>query len=258
MLNQSAAAPNKTRFLDLDFTALDLDRAVDLISARASLEAPFEYVTTPNVDHLVALSREPARRALYEEAWLRLNDSKVLAALAKRGDLDLPVATGADIAESLLDHVIHKDEAVAIIGGDAEMIENLKCKYRLTDLRWHDAPRGLRANPAAIVEAARFAADQGARFTFICVGAPQQEMLAYAIKQQPGAIGVGLCVGAALAFCSGKKTRAPSWMRKAGLEWLHRLMSEPRRLWKRYLVDGPAIFSLFSAWRAEMSAVSAA
>jgi exopolysaccharide biosynthesis WecB/TagA/CpsF family protein len=207
---------------------------------------------------MVALSREPARRALYEEAWLRLNDSKILSALAKKGDLDLPVATGADIAEALLDHVIHKDEAVSIIGGDAAMIETLRQKYRLSDIRWFDAPRGLRQNPAAIVEAARFAADQGARFTFICVGAPQQEMLAYAIKQQPGAIGVGLCVGAALSFCSGKKPRAPKWMRKAGLEWLHRLSTEPKRLWKRYLVDGPAIFSLFSAWRAEMVSARAA
>ena len=258
MLQQSAAAPNKTSFLDLEFTALDLDHSVDLIAARAALEAPFEYVTTPNVDHMVCLAKEPARRALYEEAWLRLNDSKVLQALAKKGGLDLPVATGSDIAEALLDHVIDRYEPITIIGGDAEMIASLRKKYNLTAIRWFEAPQNLRANPQAIVEAARFAADQGARFTFICVGAPQQEMLAYAIKQQPGAIGVGLCVGAALNFCAGMQPRAPKWMRRAGLEWLHRLASEPKRLWRRYLIDGPAIFSLFAAWRSEMSAASAA
>lgn len=258
MLNQAAPAPHKTSFLDVDFTALDLNAALDLIAARASLEAPFEYVVTPNVDHIVGLAREPARRPLYEAAWLKLNDSKILAGLARRARLDLPVATGADLAVLLLDRVIEKHEPVTVIGGDAAMIEALRARYGLTDIRWHDAPQNLRQRPEAIVEAARFAAEQGARFTFLCVGAPQQEMLAYAIKHEPAAIGVGLCVGAALEFCAGRKTRAPKWMRKAGLEWAFRLASEPGRLWRRYMVDGPAVFSLFKAWRADMASASAA
>jgi exopolysaccharide biosynthesis WecB/TagA/CpsF family protein len=79
-------------------------------------------------------------------------------------------------------------------------------------------------------------------------------MVAYAIAQHPDARGVGLCVGAALDFLSGRTERAPKWMRMAGLEWLHRLLSEPGRLWKRYLVAGPKVFSLFAAWRASMAA----
>ena len=90
------------------------------------------------------------------------------------------------------------------------------------------------------------------------MGAPQQEMIAYAIAQRGDATGVGLCVGAALDFLSGRATRAPLWMRELGVEWLHRLVSEPRRMWRRYLVDGPRVFSLFAAWRASMAAASAA
>ena len=48
--------------------------------------------------------------------------------------------------------------------------------------------------------------------------------------------GVQLCVGAAFDFHAGKKKIAPAWMQKRGLEWLYRLCSEPKRLWKRYLV----------------------
>ncbi|HYD86688.1 MAG TPA: WecB/TagA/CpsF family glycosyltransferase [Vitreimonas sp.] len=249
-----ALATRGVDFLDLQFSGLDLDAAVDAVAARASLDLPFAYVATPNVDHVVGLSNEPARRALYDRAWLLLNDSRILERLAKRAALTLPVATGADLAERLLDSVIDRHEPVTIIGGDREQIEALKDRYGLTDVRWHRAPAGLRNKPEAIVAAAAYAAQQPSRFTFVCVGAPQQELIAYAMRQHGGARGVGLCVGAALDFLSGRVQRAPLWMRRAGLEWLHRLASEPSRMWKRYLVTGPKVFSLFAAWRASMAA----
>ncbi|MBL8530724.1 MAG: WecB/TagA/CpsF family glycosyltransferase [Hyphomonadaceae bacterium] len=254
--DSSAAHSHAVDFLDFSFSGLDLDAAVDAISVRASLDAPFAYVATPNVDHVVGAHADPARHVLYDGAWLTLNDSRVLQSLAARAGLALPLACGSDIAERLFDTVIHRHEPVVIIGGDREGVRELKRRYGLTDVRWHNPPRGLKQNPAAVVAAAQFAAAQRARFTFICVGAPQQEMIAYAIARQGGAIGVGLCVGAALDFLSGRAQRAPGWMRRAGLEWLHRLINEPTRLWKRYLVDGPKVFSLFAAWRASMAAAS--
>src|SRR5688572_5374130 len=149
-----------TNFLNVDFDALDLDTAIDRIAARASLGAPFGYVATPNVDHVVGLAREPARAALYQNAWLTLNDSRVLEALAKNAGVTLPVATGADIAERLFDTIIDRREPITIIGGDAAMIEELTLRYRLTDVRWHAAPMNLKKKPQAIVAAAAFAAAQ--------------------------------------------------------------------------------------------------
>lgn len=245
-------------FLDLQFSGLDLDGALDAISVRASLDLPFAYVATPNVDHVVSLANEPGRRALYDSAWMLLNDSRVLKGLARKAKITLPVAPGSDIAEHLFDTVIDKHEPVTIIGGDRDSIEELKRIYDLRDVRWHEPPMGLKHKPGAIVRAAAFAAAQPSRFTFICVGAPQQEMIAYAIAQHGGARGVGLCVGAALDFLSGNATRAPKWMQAMGLEWLHRLVSEPGRMWKRYLVTGPKVFSLFSEWRAAMAAATSA
>ena len=74
----------------------------------------------------------------------------------------------------------------------------------------------------------------GAGLVFIGLGLPRQDFFAhknrYAIK------GVQLCVGAAFDFHAGKKKLAPPWMQKSGLEWTYRLIQEPRRLWKRYLV----------------------
>ncbi|MBL8543469.1 MAG: WecB/TagA/CpsF family glycosyltransferase [Hyphomonadaceae bacterium] len=241
-------------FLDLEFSGKDLDAALDAVSVRATLYLPFAYVATPNVDHIVSLASDPARRPLYDNAWMLLNDSRILETLAASAKIKLPVATGADLAERLFAEVIDRNEPVTIIGGDRDSIEALKRRYFLTNVRWHQPPMGLKSNPAAVVRAAAFAAAQPSRFTFICVGAPQQELIAYAIAQRGDARGVGLCVGAALDFLSGKAKRAPQWMRVARLEWLHRLVTEPRRLWRRYLVTGPKVFSLFAAWRAAMAA----
>jgi len=259
MTNENAPRVSGTvNFLDFKFSALGLPAAVDMIAARASLNAPFAYVATPNVDHVVGVSREPGRCPLYDAAWMLLNDSRILSRLAKVAGFKLNVATGADLAERLFDDVVDRHEAITIVGGDGEMIAALKHRYGLTDVRWHRAPMNLKHNPEAIVAAAAFAAKQNARFTFICVGAPQQELIAFAMRQRGDATGVGLCVGAALDFLAGRTQRAPDWMRAAGVEWVHRLMSEPTRLWRRYLVDGPQVFALFAAWRSAMMAANAA
>jgi exopolysaccharide biosynthesis WecB/TagA/CpsF family protein len=55
---------------------------------------------------------------------------------------------------------------------------------------------------------------------------------------------MGLCVGAAVNFLTGTERRAPRWMQRSGTEWLFRLLNDPLRLAKRYLVRGPRVFSL--------------
>ena len=108
---------------------------------------------------------------------------------------------------------------------------------------------GLRNKPEAIAECAEFVADNPARFTFLCIGSPQQELVAEACLDRGDCTGLGLCVGASLDFLGGKADRAPKWMQTARLEWLHRLMLEPKRMWRRYLVDGPKVFLLWRRWQ---------
>ncbi len=69
-------------------------------------------------------------------------------------------------------------------------------------------------------------------------------MLAAAIARTGRATGTGLCIGASLEFLAGARPRAPVWMQHAGLEWLFRLTTDPRRLARRYLLDCPAILTL--------------
>lgn len=142
---------------------------------------------------------------------------------------------------------------VNVIGGDDDVIEAVKSKYGLNRVKVHSPPMGLRTNPEAIAACVDFAVANPADFTFICVGSPQGEMVAKAIADKNthaggGATGVGLCVGASLDFIAGKQVRAPKWMQNARLEWRYRLLQNPKRMYKRYLVEGPKIFKIYRKW----------
>jgi exopolysaccharide biosynthesis WecB/TagA/CpsF family protein len=93
-------------------------------------------------------------------------------------------------------------------------------------------------------EAVEFVLAHPARFVFLAVGSPRQEMLADAIRATGRATGVGLCIGASLEFIAGARRRAPRWMQHTGLEWLHRLVGDPCHMTRRYLLDSPAILPI--------------
>jgi len=215
----------------------------------------FRYIVTPNVDHVVRLNKEPGVfKPLYKPAWLCVCDSRILELLAKFSGIKLPATPGSDLTAQLFDNVIKADDPVNVIGGDNDVIEKVIARYGLTNLNHHQPPMGLRHNAEAIDAAAKFIADNPANTTFICVGSPQQEMVAKAALEHGDAKGLqakglGLCVGASLDFLAGKIERAPGWMQKTRLEWLHRLASEPGRMWKRYLIEGPKIFVIWYKWQ---------
>ena len=238
-------------FLGLMFDPLNVDEAAAAVAWRARRLAPFAYVTTPNVDHMVRLESEPRLRACYQGAWLNVCDSRILEAFAEASFLNLPAAPGSDVVERLFSQHIQPDERVVVIGGTQAVVDALRARYGLRDLRWFDAPMGLRDDPAARARCISFLRENAAPFVFLAVGSPQQEMIAFEAMMSGQCTGVAVCCGAALEFLSGHSTRAPEWMRTRRLEWLHRLSSEPGRLWRRYLVDGPRIFMMWHRWRTE-------
>jgi exopolysaccharide biosynthesis WecB/TagA/CpsF family protein len=102
---------------------------------------------------------------------------------------------------------------------------------------------GFISDAAAAEDCLRFIEAQSPfRFCFLAVGSPQQEILAHRLQTRGSARGLVFCVGAALNFITGAEARAPRWMQQMALEWLYRLLQDPRRLANRYLVRGPRIF----------------
>jgi N-acetylglucosaminyldiphosphoundecaprenol N-acetyl-beta-D-mannosaminyltransferase len=242
---------SRNEFLGLGFDPVPTDQVLSRLS-EVSGAMPYSYVVTPNVDHIVRLhddQNEAARlRTIYEEASLCLCDSKVLHLLGLLRGVRLPVVPGSELTALMFDRVIRAGDRVGIVGGDAALLRALREKYKKIEFVQHCPPMGLRQNGAARRAAAEFIAHNRARFTFIAVGSPQQEMIAAEAKSIPGAAGTALCIGAGLDFLTGRKKRAPRLARSLGLEWAHRLLSDPRRMWRRYLLEGPRVFVLACRW----------
>lgn len=89
-----------------------------------------------------------------------------------------------------------------------------------------------------VAESVRGMQEAGTQALWVGLGAPKQDLVAYRLRRLHAAP-VILCVGAAFDFVAGTMARAPMWMQRTGLEWVHRLGSEPGRLWKRYLIGNP-------------------
>jgi len=241
----------RSEFLGLRFDPLGKDQVLDRLS-RVTADAPFSYVVTPNVDHLVRLheSQDSARslKPLYEAADLCLCDSRVLQLLAHIRGVDIPVVAGSELTQQMFEQLIRPGDRIAVVGGDDDLLAALRSRYDQVEFVQHYPPMGLRANAAARRAAAEFIAHSGARFTFIAVGSPQQEMIAAEARKLPAAKGTVLCVGASLEFLTGKIKRAPRLAQQLRLEWAHRLLSNPKRMWRRYLIEGPRIFLLTYRW----------
>lgn len=235
-------------FLNSAFDKIGLDTALRRITERDPA-SPFAFVVTPNVDHLVRLEHDTVLATLYAQAWLTVCDSRVLELIGRMSGERIDIAPGSDLTARLFDAAIDPAEPLTIIGGNRAVIDAVTARFGLKDVRWHEPPMGLRSNPEAVAECARFVAENPSRFVLICVGSPQQEMIAEACLDRGDCTGVGLCVGASLDFLGGKARRAPVWIQQARLEWLHRLVREPGRMWRRYLVEGPKVFLLWQRWR---------
>lgn len=242
--------PFRTAFLGLDFDAFNVEAAAATIALRARSGEAFAYVATPNVDHIVRLSRDAKLAPLYADAWLTLCDSRIVQLLGQWSDVQLPVAAGSDLTQRLFEGYIAPHDCIAVVGGSQATIDALCQRYKLRNIHHHIPPQGLRDNSHARRDCARFIRDVRPRYVFIAVGSPQQEMIAREVLIMGGATGVAICCGASLEFLSGETARAPKWVQRFRLEWLHRLASNPARLWRRYLVDGPAIFRLWRDWKA--------
>jgi len=232
------------RLLGLDFDDTSTSSAAALIAERPP-DAPFCYVVTPNADHLVRIHRYQNLKVLYDNAWLRLLDSRVVAEAASALGLLTPsVAPGSDLTALLFERYVAPADRVTIIGLAVRWLPLLLARYGLVACAHYDPPRGFERDAATLAAAVDFVLTHSARYVFLAVGSPRQEILADAICRSGRATGTGLCIGASLEFLAGAHRRAPGWMQRSGVEWLYRLGSDPLHMARRYLVDSPAIIPL--------------
>jgi exopolysaccharide biosynthesis WecB/TagA/CpsF family protein len=139
---------------------------------------------------------------------------------------------------------------VFFYGSTPETLARLRAAVaeRFPGLRVHTAPsRFRRESEAEQAETAAHIRASGARLVLCGLGCPRQETWAFEMRDRLGV--PVLAVGAAFDFLGGSKAQAPAWMQARGLEWLFRLVREPRRLWRRYLLLNPAYLALIAMQR---------
>ena len=228
----------------LNIDDFDLPEALAVIAAYGTDR--YDYVVTPNVDHVIRHHDDPQFRALYAQAAYVLLDSRFLAhtiGLIKRQILR--VCLGSDLTTAVLSSVIKPNDVIVLVGGTSAQAAHLRNTFGLKALHHIDPPMNFINDAAAVETCLRdIEAVSPFRFCFLAIGSPQQEIIALKLKERGVAKGLALCIGAAINFMTGIEKRAPLWMQRLGLEWLYRLLQNPRRMAKRYLVRGPRIFLL--------------
>lgn len=246
-------ANRETSFLGLCFAAIDQAGALAWIRESLGTET-FRFVVTPNVDHLVRFHRargqpwHPAFVAAVEDADLRINDSRILAALARRSGIALAAVPGSDLTRVLIEQGLPAGTKVALVGGGADEAAWLRAHLPDSTVVHCDPPQGVLHSSAAQSEIVTFVEAERPQLTLLAIGAPQSEIVAHQLQRRGKAGGVGLCIGASIEFLTGARQRAPIVLQRLGLEWAFRLASEPRRMWRRYLVEGPRIFAIWREW----------
>ena len=222
--------------LDVRFYAGAFDSAADVVVERA-FEGHGGYGVLCNVHVLMTARREPLLRSALDDAWAVFPDGVPIAWLLKRsGASGTERVCGIDLMPEVIERGIARGIRHYLLGSTEEVLakleRNLRERYPGVELVGSAGPFGDQAALDAVVPQIR---ETNPHVVWCAFGAPKQELWMYrnAAALAPALV---LGVGAAFEFHAGMKKRAPVWMQRAGLEWLHRLLSEPRRLVGRYLM----------------------
>lgn len=237
--------PGREARLRVDLGGVLIDR-VDLHSAvdriRGFLQSGrTNQIVTVNLDFVAISRREPAFRDTLNGADLAVADGMPLVWVSKLGEEPLAQRlTGVELVDECCQVAVETGTSVFLLGAAPGVADEAadRLRERFPGLRIS----GVYAPPFGpltgeenerilqTIDAAR------PDFLFVALGAPQQDMWIRANRER---LDVPVCmgVGCVLDLLAGVVSRAPGWMQHSGLEWLFRLLQEPSRLWRRYIVD---------------------
>lgn len=228
--------------LGVPVAAVTMSEALREIEHSASgNETP--YICAADVHSVMQAQRNEAHMKALKAAHMVLADgSPVVWAAQRRGQIPLGRVSGPDLMLRALEYGIERNWRHFFYGGAPGVAEELarKMQNRFPGLQIAGTlcppfreltPDEKRASIEAITASSP-------NILWVGLGCPKQELWMHEYASAfPGTTLIG--VGAAFDFHSERISRAPAWMRDHALEWLHRLMSEPQRLWRRYLLLGP-------------------
>lgn len=200
------------------------------------------WIATPNVDILRRAAHDEGVRSLLGTADLVVADGAPVVWAARLSGRPLPErVAGSSLLWSLSSAIAGRAGRIYLLGGDPGVAELAGASLSrqapgLIVAGTLSPPWGFENDPAQVEDIRDRLVDAAPDLVFVGLGCPKQErLIAELAPALPSTWWIGC--GAAMAFAAGQLLRAPTWMQVSGLEWLHRMISEPRRLARRYLVD---------------------
>lgn len=254
------------RLFGLDFaTDTTVDGVASQIERDGLLNTPkWRVVVTPNVDHLVHYKRSASLRVVAQTAHIVLPDGAPIVWTSRllRAPIDRRIA-GSDLFVAWWRRVVKSERPILVVAGNKDLAqhlsnENPRCRCIVPPIFDIDDTIAIENLRDEILTELNWVPVDA-----VVIGLSMEKNHRIAIELSnapPPASGAPLLLllGAAAEFHAGQQTRAPRWMQRFGIEWLHRLFSDPRRMAKRYLIDGLTFVPmLWKEWRSRRSATSA-
>lgn len=202
------------------------------------------WVITVNLDHLRRFVHDVEYHKLCKRATLLVADGMPLVWASRiQGGPTLPERiAGSNMVWRLSAALAHRRRSLFLLGGSPGTAEAsgqiLAQRYPGLRIAGTECPPlGFERDPAAMESLHRKLRETAPDMVYVALGSPKQEVLIDRLRQDyPATWWIG--VGISFSFICGQVRRAPRWMQHTGLEWVHRLQQEPRRLARRYLLDG--------------------
>lgn len=232
--------PSNPRVFGIDFSNCTAQQLVKIMTHTPAIGP--QMLVTCNLDHVVNLHRNVAFRNGYLNAWRTTVDGAPVFLYQKlRGGRAPERITGADLFPAMMAAMNPLRHRPFFITADDVIGEALKAELEkrgfLFDAQpFLTVPFGFESDATASAQILTTITNYAPTHLFFGVGSPKSEIWVDKYRQVLGSLYI-LPLGAALEFHTGQKTRAPRLARRLGLEGVWRLLSEPRRLWRRYMID---------------------
>lgn len=243
----------KLKFLNTTVDNLTMNEAIE-VADKLIQEKNNSYIVTPNVDHIVKLESDDHFRNVYKEANLVLTDGQPLIWLSKF--LGTPIKekiSGSDFFPEICNLAQQKGYSIFLLGaaeGVAQKAaDNLRIDYPGIKIAGVFSPDyGFEKSDKKITEIIQLINEVKPDILAVGLGAPKQEKFLYDYKEKLN-VPLSMAIGASIDFVAGNVKRSPRWMQSAGLEWFYRLLKEPKRMFRRYLVDDLKILKIYSKYK---------
>lgn len=210
------------------------------------------HVITPNVDQIIRIESDKYFKKIYENAELLLTDGTPLVWISQWYKKPIKEKIcGSDLVPDLCELAAQKGYSIFLLGAAegvaAKAAENLKKNNSgLKVAGVYSPPYGFEKDKNEIDKINKMLFASNADMLFVGMGVPKQDIFIYE-NMNKYQIPMSFSIGATIDFEAGIQKRAPKWINRIGMEWLYRLVRDPKRMFKRYIINDMKIFKL--AWR---------